>query len=56
VPEYERLYARRAYLPADVTGPVRERVRELARTHGIADRRRVRLEPAPEPEQLELAV
>jgi DNA repair photolyase len=56
MPEYERLYAKRAYLPADVTQPVRERVRELARTHGVRDRRRVRLEPAPEPEQLRLAV
>jgi DNA repair photolyase len=56
VPEYERLYAKRAYLPADVTQPVRERVRELARTHGVRDRRRVRLEPLPEPEQLTLAV
>ena len=56
VPEYERLYAKRAYLPADVTQPVRERVRELARTHGVRDRRRVRLEPAPDPEQLQLAV
>jgi DNA repair photolyase len=56
VPEYERLYAKRAYLPADVTQPVRERVRELARTHGVRDRRRIRLEPLPEPEQLQLAV
>ena len=56
VPEYERLYAKRAYLPADVTQPVRERVRELARTHGVRDRRRVMLEPAPDPEQLQLAV
>jgi DNA repair photolyase len=56
VPEYERLYATRAYLGADVVGPVRDRVRELARTHGIADRRRVRLEPLPEPEQLQLTV
>jgi DNA repair photolyase len=56
VPEYERLYAKRAYLPAEVTEPVRERVRELARTHGVRDRRRVRLEPLPEPEQLQLAV
>ena len=56
VPEYERLYAKRAYLPADVTKPVRERVRELAHTHGVRDRRRVRLEPEPDPEQLQLAV
>lgn len=56
VPEYERLYARRAYLQADTTRPVRERVRELARTYGVRDRRRVRLEPQREPEQLRLAV
>jgi len=56
LPEYERLYARRAYLPAEETNPVRERVRELVRAHGVRDRRRVRLEPPPEPEQLRLAV
>ena len=54
LPEYERLYARRAYLPAEETKPVREQVRALARSHGIRDRRRVRLEPPPEPEQLRL--
>ncbi|HLX19832.1 MAG TPA: radical SAM protein [Gaiellaceae bacterium] len=56
LPDYERLYATRAYLPAAETGPVRERVRELAREHGIRDRRRVRLEPPPPAEQLSLAV
>ena len=56
LPEYERLYARRAYLPADETKPVREQVRALARSHGIRDRRTVRLEPPPEPEQLRFAV
>jgi DNA repair photolyase len=56
VPEYERLYAKKAYLGAEVSGPIRERVRELARTHAIRDRRRVRLAPAPDPEQLQLAV
>lgn len=56
LPEYERLYARRAYLPAEETKPVREQVRALARSHGIRDRRRVRLEPPPEPEQLRFAV
>ena len=56
VPEYERLYAKRAYLPAGVTQPLRERVRELARAHGVRDRRHVRLEPAPYSEQLQLAV
>jgi DNA repair photolyase len=56
LPEYERLYARRAYLPAEKTKPVREQVRELARAHGVRDRRRVRLEPPDDPEQLSLAV
>ena len=56
LPEYERLYGRRAYLPAEKTKPVREKVRELARAHGVRDRRRVRLEPPDDPEQLSLAV
>ena len=56
LPRYEQLYGRRAYLPKEETTPVRERVRELAREHGIRDRRRVRLHPPAEPEQLELAV
>jgi len=56
VPEYEELYLRRAYLSAEHTGPVRERVRALARSHAVRDRRRVRLEPPPPPEQLALGV
>jgi len=56
LPEYERLYAKRAYLPAEQANPVRERVRELARRHGVRDRRAVRLEPPADPEQLRLAV
>jgi DNA repair photolyase len=56
LPRYEELYAKRAYLPAETTTPVREQVRELARTHGVRDRRRIRLEPPPEAEQLSLAM
>jgi DNA repair photolyase len=56
LPRYEQLYARRAYLPAEKTKPVREQVRELARAHGVRDRRNVRLEPPADPEQLSLAV
>ena len=56
LPTYERLYARRAYLPADQSNPVREKVRALARAAGVRDRRPVRLEPPADPEQLELAV
>jgi DNA repair photolyase len=53
LPEYERLYARKAYLDAS---EVRAEVRALANTHGIRDRRRVKLRPPAEPEQLTLAV
>ena len=56
LPEYEELYGRRAYLAKADSEPVREQVRELTREHGIRDRRRVKLEPPPDPEQLQLAV
>ena len=58
LPAYERLYARRAYLKADETKPVRALVAELTRKHGIRDRRRVRLDPEPAAiaEQLALVV
>jgi DNA repair photolyase len=55
LPRYERLYGRSAYLPRRETDPVRERVRKLARSHGVRDRRRVRLEPAAQAEQLQIA-
>ena len=54
VPEYERLYGRGAYLRREAAEPVRTRVRELANAAGVRDRRRLRLEPPPEPEQLVL--
>ena len=53
---YEELYARGAYLPRGHVEPVRERVRSLAREHGVRDRRRTRLAPPPEPVQLTLGV
>jgi DNA repair photolyase len=56
LPRYERLYAGRAYLGCDEAKPIRAQVAELARKHGIRDRRRVRLAPDPEPEQLALAL
>jgi DNA repair photolyase len=56
LPEYEQLYRGRAYLRAADTTPVRDTVRELARRHGVRDRRPLRLEPPPVPEQLVLAV
>ena len=56
LPGYERRYARRAYLPVAQTAPLREHVRDLARAYGIRDRRRVKLEPPDDPEQLQLSV
>ena len=55
---YERLYAGRAYLGARHQTPVRATVAELAKEHGIRDRRRVRLQPERPviAEQLTLAV
>jgi DNA repair photolyase len=56
LPAYERLYARRAYLKSDETAPVRVLVADLTRKHGIRDRRRTKLAPEPDPEQLALAL
>jgi DNA repair photolyase len=56
LPEYERLYGRRAYPSKADAEPVRAEVRELTRAHGIRDRRRIRLEPPEDPEQLQLAL
>jgi len=53
LPRYEELYGRRAY--AD-SGEVRGAVRELARAHGVRDRRRVKLTPPPPAQQMTLAV
>ncbi len=50
LPEYERLYAGRAYLSSVETEPVRRAVRDLARATWRP--RRPTIEPAPEPEQL----
>jgi DNA repair photolyase len=55
LPDYERLYAAgRAYLPAAETGRARERVRALARSHGVRDRRAAPIRPPRPPEQLSL--
>jgi DNA repair photolyase len=56
LPQYEELYRRNAYLPRRETDPVRERVRALAREHGVRDRRRTRLRPQEPAEQLSLAM
>jgi DNA repair photolyase len=56
LPEYDQLFGRRAYLPKSDSEPVRASVRELTRMYGIRDRRRVKLAPPPDPEQLRLAI
>jgi DNA repair photolyase len=56
LPRYEELYAKKAYLGAELMKPLREEVSRLAREYGVGDRREVRLAPPPEPEQLSLAV
>jgi DNA repair photolyase len=53
---YERLYARRAYLGAEHAKPIRAQVAELAKRHGVRDRRKNPIEPEPDPEQLALAI
>jgi DNA repair photolyase len=55
---YERLYAGRAYLSGEEAAAPRRLVAELRETHGIRDRRRVRLAPPRKAEerQLELAI
>jgi DNA repair photolyase len=54
LPEYERLYAGRAYLSSSETEAVRRAVRDLARAAWRP--RRPTIEPEPEPEQLALVV
>ena len=56
LPRYEELYANQAYLGADLMKPLKSEVSRLAREHGVGDRRKVKLVPPPEPEQLSLAV
>ena len=52
---YARLYTR-PYLGPRLTEPIRKQVADLRARFGIADRRRVKLLPPPEPEQLDLAI
>jgi DNA repair photolyase len=54
LPDYERLYERRAYLASQDAAPARDHVRRLARAHGIRDRRQEPLRPPPRPQQLSL--
>ncbi len=51
---YQRQYLKNAYPGREVTEPVKRTVADLKKRYAIADRRRVKLEPEPEPVQLEL--
>ena len=54
VPRYEQAYRDRAYLPPAFGEKTMHEVARLRSQHGVSDRRRVVLRPAPEPEQLSL--
>jgi DNA repair photolyase len=54
IPRYERAYRASAYLPEAVTSETTAAIAKLRDKHGVRDRRRIRLEPPPEPEQLSL--
>jgi DNA repair photolyase len=54
VPQYERMYRDRAYLPAVLTGPSMREVARLRELHQVRDRRPIRLQPPPPPKQLSL--
>jgi DNA repair photolyase len=56
LPRYEALYARGAYVGKETLDPVKRRVRRLKDRYAIADRREVRLEPAPGARLQELPV
>jgi DNA repair photolyase len=56
LPVYQELYANKAYLGAEQTKPVRTEVSKLVKEFGVRDRRRTKLSPPPEPEQLSLAL
>ena len=54
LPRYERMYRAGAYLPQAVASAPLGEIGRMREKHGVRDRRRVRLEPPPEPEQLSL--
>jgi DNA repair photolyase len=50
LPRYERMYAGRAYLGKREQKPTRDRVSELRARYEVMDRRAVKLEPPPTPD------
>jgi DNA repair photolyase len=56
LPEYEKLYAGRAYVSSEIAVPLRKQVAALARKHAVRDTRPEPLRPDPPAEQLVIAV
>ena len=54
VPRYERAYLDRQYLPNALGEASMKEVARLRAVHGVADRRRIRLQPPQPPKQLSL--
>ena len=54
VPQYERAYRDRNYLPPALSEVPMKEVARLRAVHKVADRRHIRLEPPPPPKQLSL--
>lgn len=54
VPGYEQAYRGGPYLPEAVASGPLGTIAKLREKHGVGDRRRIRLQPPPEPEQLSL--
>jgi DNA repair photolyase len=54
LPEYERLYARGAYVANADSRPAKDEVRRLSNVHGVRDRRTVKPRPQARAEQLSL--
>jgi DNA repair photolyase len=51
---YQKAYLRNAYPGRDAVEPVKKTIADLKKRYRIGDRRRIKLEPPPEPVQLEL--
>jgi DNA repair photolyase len=54
LPDYERLYARGAYVSQEAARPAKDEVRRLAKAHGVRDRRTTKLLPPERDIQLSL--
>jgi DNA repair photolyase len=54
VPQYEKAYRERRYLPPALSEAPMKEVARLRAVHGVADRRTKRIEPPPQPKQMSL--